>query len=417
MCKQDPHKDDLDADFDTLRAAPRPGVGYRPERNNMAGNASSNASSNVSSSVTELQERRAMIGLSMIDGLGPRRMHKLIAHFGSARAAMEASSRDLGHIAGIGKQCAAKISSYQLDAAVDRQIELADRIGAYLIAEQDDRYPALLREIHLPPPFLWARGSIPTRPFISIVGTRRPTDYGRHVARKLSAELVRAGYAVVSGLAYGIDAVVHQSVLDSFGSTVAVFGSGIDIVYPGRHVALARQIEESGALVSEFALGTKPNGSNFPQRNRIISGMSEGVILVEAFEKGGALITASFALEQNREVFAVPGRATTLAAAGTNQLIRDGAAKLVLSVQDVLAELKPTFTRFKPQVSTTNPAHPDNLDAASSQVIEALGADLVHIDEIVNRASMPMKDILSSLLTLEVLGVVKQYPGRVFDAV
>lgn len=359
--------------------------------------------------VADLEERRSMIALSMINGLGPRRIRKLINRFGSATSTLAASPAEVELIPGIGRECARSIWTCNVDTAVDRQIEIADAVGAYIVCENDIRYPPLLRQIYLPPPFLWVRGQLPAgSDFVAMVGTRRPTDYGRQITVRLSADLVLHGLSIVSGLAYGIDKEAHQAALDANGTTVAVLGSGVDRIYPGIHGRLAKQIEENGALISEFPMGAKPDASNFPQRNRIISGMSVGTVVVEAYEKGGALITGQFALEQNREVFAVPGQATSEASRGTNMLIRDGAAKLVLSAHDILSELGRVN---RPEGE--DPSLP-KLDPPEESVVKAIGTAILPLETLIVAAGLPLGSLLSALLHLELAGIIRQYPGKMF---
>ncbi|MCB0720604.1 MAG: DNA-processing protein DprA [Bacteroidetes bacterium] len=363
----------------------------------------------------DADEHRAIISLSLVDGIGPGRIRRLIRRFGSARAVLNASAEAITGVAHVGQTVAARIAQHatgpDTERQVDQQMQRAARVGAYLVTEGDERYPRLLRHLHLPPPFLWVRGSIPPAGlFIAVVGTRRPTDYGKHVTRHVCMDLAARGTVIVSGLAYGIDLEAHKAAVDSGAETVAVLGSGVDVIYPGRHAAIASEIERNGAVVSEFPLGAKPDASNFPQRNRVISGMSHGTVVVEAYEKGGALITALQALEQNREVFAVPGRATSDASAGTNRLIRDSGAKLVLSAEDIFAE----FGIGRELHSTQLDLMP--LTGSHARIIDCLGSDVMQIDELCTSVGIPMAELLPIMLKLELDGAVRQYPGKSYGA-
>jgi len=251
---------------------------------------------------------------------------------------------------------------------------------------------------------LYVRGSLPAEdePCLAIVGTRRPTIYGRQVAEEIVADLARSKITIVSGLARGIDSVAHRAALDAGGKTVAVFGSGLDIVYPGENAKLAQAIMEHGALVSEYPLGVKPRAENFPLRNRIMSGLSLGVLVVEAGERSGALITAHQAVEQNREVFAIPGSILSPASQGTNRLIQEG-AKLVRNYTDILQELNLTIVVQQAEIKEFSPA-----DEVESAILKQLSSEPNHIDEICRRSGLPMPEVSSTLAMLELKGIARQ---------
>jgi len=363
----------------------------------------------------DVREKRALIGLSLVPGVGTGKVRQLIARLGSARKVLEASKEDLARVPGIGPQTAAAIATCDAGAAVDEQIHRAVRTGSTMVTCEDPRFPYLLREIYDPPAFLWIQGQVQasekSTPSLSIVGTRRPTEYGKRIAREFARELAATGFTIVSGLAYGIDACAHQGALDAGGRTIAVLGSGLDRIYPAQHAHLARDILERGAMVSEFSMGAKPEAGNFPRRNRIISGLSLGTLIVEAFDEGGALITARLALEQNREVFSVPGPVTSAASAGPNRLIQNGYAKLVQDVDDILEELDVDL----PLNDGTNTAFdPAPLTLEEEALCRAMDTEARHIDRICLESGLDPSTALAHLLNLEFKGMVRQLAGMQF---
>jgi len=367
------------------------------------------------------QEQRALIGLSLVPGVGASRMRALLAHFDAPSAVFRASRSALTQVDGVGDQTAEAILTFEDREAVRREMQRADDLGATLVSPWDARFPERLREIYDPPGFLWMRGTLPeaARPMVSIVGTRRCTDYGRAQAHHFAAELARKGFTVVSGLAYGIDAAAHKGALDAGGRTIAVLGSGVGNIYPQKHTALAERIEESGAILSEYAVDADPDAPNFPERNRILSGLSLGTLVVESYAEGGALITARMALEQNREVFAVPGAVTKDSSRGTNRLIQRGHAKLVMEVADLLEEL-PEVTVEDPEsvdaetVAGTKPTPAEDLEGEKKVLYEALTDTPVHVDELCAEVDMSPSTALGHLLELEFKGLVRQLAGKQF---
>jgi len=283
-----------------------------------------------------------------------------------------------------------------------------------LISFWDEEYPDLLRKIYDPPVLLFVRGAIlrDDERALAIVGTRDATIYGERIAESIGRELARLGVTVVSGLARGIDTIAHRSVVQAKGRTIAVIGSGLDIPYPPENKGLMDTIAETGAVLSEFPLGTNPDAPNFPKRNRIISGLSLGTVVVESAEDGGAMITASTALDQNREVFAVPGPVTEKRSRGTNSLIRDGRAKLILSVDDILIELGSRLGTGSE--STPHKLPPIDLTLFEQSLYDLLSDDPVHIDLLAERADTNTSDALVHLLSLEFKGLVRQLPGKQF---
>ena len=288
--------------------------------------------------------------------------------------------------------------------SVDDEMERLEHHGVDALICEGPAYPSRLKEIYDYPPVLYVRGKLPAddEPCLAIVGTRRPTVYGRQVTEEIVADLARSSITIISGLARGIDSVAHRTALDAGGKTVAVFGSGLDIVYPGENAKLAQAIAEHGALVSEYPLGVKPKAENFPLRNRIMSGLSLGVLVVEAGERSGALITAQQAMEQNREVFAVPGSILSPASQGTNRLIQEG-AKLVRNHTDILEELNLTIVVQQAEIKEFSPAN-----EVESAILKQLGPEPNHIDEICRRSGLTMSEVSSTLAMLELKGIARQ---------
>lgn len=301
----------------------------------------------------------------------------------------------------------------------DEEFQRCEKSGIRIITIDNPEYPQLLREIPLPPPLIYVRGKLNQDIILlSIVGSRKASSYGRNITKKLSAELSHLGVTVVSGMASGIDSIAHQTVLDSSGMTIGVLGCGMDVIYPKENKKLFKQMWEEGTLISEFPLGTPPLARNFPVRNRIISGLSHGSLVIEASLKSGSLITARLALEQGREVFAVPGQVSSFNSSGTHWLIKQG-AKLVEGVQDITDEF-PCFSNKKinsirSQESSHNPSCLNqNLDEISRKTIELLSKHDMHVDEIKRLLDIETGLLLSRLLELELNGLIIQKPGKIF---
>ena len=380
-----------------------------PHPPDAAGGASSGAPSDA--------ERRAVVALSLVPGVGPTRVRALLAAFGSASAVLSAPASRLAAVDGVGRATARAIAGFDPGAQVDEQFRAAERVGAALLAAADDGYPPALREIYDPPPALWVRGRLDDADAVAvaIVGTRKAGDYGRRAAEHFATSFAHAGVTVVSGLAYGIDVAAHRAALAAGGRTVAVLGSGVDRVYPARHGDVVRGILDNdlGAVVSEFPMGAAPDATNFPRRNRIISGMSRATVVAEAREKGGALLTAAIALEQNREVFAVPvpifGDAL-----GTNRLVQRGWAALANAPADVLAAVGQPFGGAPgPDLAPL----PDDLSRIERRLLGALGAVPVTLDAVCAEARVDPPEALVYLLQLEFRGLVRQLAGKQFARV
>jgi DNA processing protein len=366
---------------------------------------------------TDADELRALVALSLVPGVGPSRVRALLAHFGSASAVMTAAPGALKRADGVGPQTAQAIRDFDGETEVDAQFERAARVGAEAIPLWDERYPPLLRQIYDPPAVLWLRGDLVPQDerAIAIVGTRRATDYGKRVAHDFAFELAQRGFTIVSGLAYGVDAAAHRGALEAGGRTLAIFGSGVDVIYPRRNASIAEQIASGqGALLSEFALGTKPDASNFPRRNRIIAGCSLGTFVAEARRTGGALITAWMALEQNREVWAAPAALFAPTGEGTNQLIRKGYATLVTTVDELLDEIEGQLGPSPEPAAQATAAPPPVLNGPETKLYDALTTEPVHLDTLCERSGLDTSNALVYLLSLEFKGLVRQLAGKQF---
>ncbi len=359
-------------------------------------------------------ERRALVALSLVPGVGPGRVRALLAAFGSAGAVMAAPAGRLVRVEGVGRKTAEAIRAADDVDEVDRQFRRADQVGARLVAFGDAEYPPRLREIYDPPPFLWVRGHLTDADAraVAVVGTRKASDMGRRIAERFGAGLAKAGVTVVSGLAYGVDVAAHRAALGAGGRTVAVLGSGVDRIYPSRHGPVVREIldRDAGAVVSEFPLGTAPDASNFPRRNRLVSGMSVATVVAEARASGGALLTAAMALEQNRDVFAVPASIFT-EMQGTNGLIQKGYAALAASVSDVLAAVDPQL-----DVPDAPPAEPPppSLTGVERALYDVLTFEPTALDVVCDRSGVDASSALVYLLQLEFRGLVRQLSGKQF---
>lgn len=343
------------------------------------------------------------IALTRVRGIGPRRFDRLMEVFGSAQRAWEAAPGELAG-AGLDRRTVDALLAARRRVDPAREPESLRAMGCTTITRRDASYPSLLAEIYDPPPVLYVKGELTSADAVAvaIVGTRGASSYGRMAAEHLASGVAQAGVTVVSGLAVGIDAAAHRGALEGGGRTIAVLANGLDRVYPSQNARLADQIAQRGALVTEFPLGIKPDAVNFPRRNRIISGLTRGTLVVEAGDRSGALITAAFAAEQGREVFAVPGSIFSPKSVGTNHLIRDGATPVV-SPEDVLVELGPGRAPRQLTVADIVP-----LDDTERSLLEVIGAEPVHIDEIAREVSLPMSLVSAALAMMELKGVVRQ---------
>ncbi len=345
---------------------------------------------------------RYWVGFNIVPQIGPARLRALLDHFGTLEAAWHAEASEL-QAAGLDRRALANLLAARRALDLDRELERLQRAGVTVLTWEDQGYPARLREINAPPPVLYLRGSLaPDDEWaVAVVGTRHPSAYGLEMARELAGGLARSHITVISGLARGIDSEAHHAALAAGGRTIAILGSGLDRVYPPENVGLARQIVASGAVASEYPFGTKPEAGNFPARNRIISGLSLGTLVVEAGETSGALITAQYALEQGRETFAVPGSALSRRSAGTNRLVQSGEAKLVMDVQDILEELN--LTMLAQQVEVRQIVPENDVEA---RLLACLSSEPTHIDELGRSAALPIAQVSSALSLMELKGMV-----------
>jgi len=365
----------------------------------------------------------AWLTLSFLPGLGCTRIHKLVEVFGSPAAVLAASPQSLRQVRGIG----GSVSGLLVErAAVDGARRQADQelsrlagLHLVLLCPDDPRYPDLLRAIADPPVLLYCRGDLSClgRPTVAIVGSRAATAYGKRISHELARELSLRGISVVSGMALGIDGQAHGGALAGDGATIGVLGCGADIVYPPQHAKLFEEVAERGLLVTEYPLGARPEGYHFPERNRIISGLSLGVVVVEASLKSGSLITAGMALEQGREVFAVPGRIDSAKSRGPHRLLQQG-AKLVQSVDDILEELNLTGLAAAGQPAVEGSAMTSARLTEPEQLLwHCLEVYPLSVDQLVRRSGCEPARVLSLLLDLELKGLVRQLPGQEYERI
>jgi len=358
------------------------------------------------------EEKRYWLGFNLVRGIGAVRLKALIHHFGGVAAAWNGSTEQL-RAAGLGEKVIARLAAAREGVDLDQLWQRAEASGVRLLTSTDDEYPSRLKSIEQPPPVLFVRGDwLPEDSLaVAIVGTRRITPYGQQVTRQLSGYLAAHGVTIISGLARGVDEVAHAAALDAGGRTAAVLGSGVDRIYPPENRGLADQILHNGALLSDYPLGTAPESSNFPPRNRIISGLSIVTIVVEAGETSGALITAEFAAEQGRDVFAVPGSILAPQSRGTNRLIQNGALPL-LDPEDVLQTLHLDSAGEQRQARRALPT-----DAIEREVLSVLGFEPLHVDAIRSSTGLPIEKVSAALVMMELKGLVREAGGAQYVAV
>ena len=346
------------------------------------------------------------LGFNIVRGIGPVRFRALLDHFGNAERAWRASA-DALRAAGLDRRSLSNLLATRSGIDLGKEMARVAAADARMLTWESSEYPRLLREISDSPPVLYVVGDLVEEDewSIAVVGTRRASAYGRQVTRRLAAALARSGLTIVSGLARGIDSEAHSAALEAGGRTIAVLGCGIDQVYPPENRTLAERITAAGAVVTDYPVGTKPEGSNFPPRNRIISGIALGVLITEAGARSGARITADFAAEQGRDVFAVPGSILSPASAGTNALIQDG-AKLVMRTEDILEELNLMMVAEQAEARHVLPA-----DETEARLLASLTAEPTHVDELQQDLHMPVAHVTSALALMELKGMVRQVGG------
>jgi DNA processing protein len=355
--------------------------------------------------------------ISMLPSIGPARGRALLSRFHSFRDLLRASGDELRRIDGISTQLAARILAAlaverrdgEIERCVEQNRDLAGRHGFRFLTLPDPSYPSILRSIYDPPLFLFLKGTVTEEdePGVAVVGTRSPSDYGRQVTEEFCRTFAAERLTVVSGLAMGIDTVAHRSALRAGGRTIAVLGSGLLNIYPGVNRELAREISENGCVMSELPLHAKPDAVNFPRRNRIISGLSRSLVVVESDVRGGAMITANIALDQNRDLFAVPGSIFNARSAGPHHLLRQSMAQPATCAADVIGELAGRGPLCAPPL-------PAQLTLDEQAIFDLLGSEAKHIDDLAVESGKPLPTLLVELLQMELNGIVRQLPGKYF---
>ncbi len=362
-----------------------------------------------------MNERDAYIALNMMAKIGPVTVRVLVSAYGSAAAIFEVDESDLMSVNGVGRELAATIIRQRDEIDWSGEIERAESMNVNLVTFVDAEYPAALKEIHDPPLALYVKGTLESRDkhSIAIVGTRRPTHYGKDVGENLAFHLGRAGFTIVSGIATGIDTVAHRGALKAETRTLAVLGGALDCFYPASNKKLAREVSERGAVISEFPFGKKPDKTTFPMRNRIVSGLSMGIVVVEAGARSGSLITAHQAMDQGRIVFAVPGRIDTSVATGPHKLIRDGAV-LVEGIDSILEE----FDCLIPSSMMKNKLSPKvELTDDEQNLIKLLENGELGVDTLIRDSGLPAAKTNAVLMGLEIKKQVRMLPGRIVELI
>ena len=373
------------------------------------------------------QNLKYWVALKWVEGVGNGGFKALLEAFGTPQKVFEAPLSMIKAVPGIGDKTAPQIKSFKDWKKVEKELEFADRTCVSIVTSQDPLYPSQLLSTYDYPAFLYVKGHLKEDDVnVAVVGSRTASTYGKFTTERLCRELVLRGITVISGLARGIDSAAHRGALSGKGRTIAVLGCGLDVVYPPENEKLFTEISLQGALISEFPFGTPPNAPNFPARNRIISGISLGVVVVEASEKSGSLITARIALEQGREVFAVPGSIDSSGSRGTNKLIKQG-AKLIENVEDILEEILPQVTRapkvVKPDQRQKQPDDQQKILTSSPDLVlketektvwQVLSQKPVHIDQIITSTGLTAHEVLVILLNLELQGLIEQKPGKTY---
>lgn len=351
-----------------------------------------------------MSEMRYWLGFNLVPRIGPVRLKALLAYFKDIEAAWRADRASLRD-AQLPQDAINRLVLLREKIDLDAEMEKVEKAGISLLCWTSPGYPPLLRKIDQPPPLLYVRGNIEVidELAVAIVGTRNPTSYGREVTRQLVRGLAQNRVTIVSGLALGIDGIAHQTALESQGRTLAVLGCGLDYIYPSSHRDLAERVVHSGALISDYPLGTRPEAVNFPPRNRIISGLSLGTVVTEAGTGSGALITLQFALEQGRDTFAVPGSIFSRASAGTNDAIMHSRAKLVCTTEDILSELNLNMVIQQEEAREVMPDSPEE-----RLLYGIIGREPMHIDDIVREAHLPTATVSSTLCMMELKGMVRR---------
>ena len=368
--------------------------------------------------------KESYIILNLLPGIGPVRVKQLLQQYDSPQSILKEKASTLEKLPGMGTKLATILTNWENHSDIKKELHIAERAGVTICTAIDSEYPQLLKEIYDPPLCLYVRGDVKSLNCaapIAVVGSRRTTRYGVETTERLTASAIRAGFTIISGLARGIDTVAHTATIEHNGITVAVLGGGLSYIYPQENLPLARKISENGALISEFPMTVKPDRRSFPMRNRIIAGMSEGTLVTEAGAHSGALITAQQAVDQGRQVFAVPGRVDSPLSRGCHYLIKDG-AKLVESIDDILEEFN-LFSHCQGGASTDKNRNSfesntsDSLKLSDNEriIMELLKDEEMSVEEITFHSKIAAKDLLSLLLGLEIRRLIVQLPGKRFS--
>jgi len=366
---------------------------------------------------TVMDSREALVALNMIEHVGPVRVRQLLEHFGEAPAILSASRHQLRQVRGIGEDTAEAISNWEKTVDLKGELQRIAEFGCHILIQPDEEYPALLRQIYDPPVVLYVKGRLTQQDknAVAMVGSRMTTHYGIETARKLAYQLAYVGVTVVSGGARGIDTAAHQGALSANGRTVAVLGTGINLIFPAENAELFERIAAHGAVITQFPFNRNADKQSFPIRNRIVAGMTLGTVVVEANLTSGALITANMAVEQGRQVFAVPGRIDSPRSKGCHELIKKG-AKLCEGAEDILSEFEYLFpaSNRPPGASETGVLPALNLSENEQKVYDTLGGGESNIDEVIRRSGLPSSAVSVALLGLEMKRLVRQLPGKMF---
>jgi len=354
-----------------------------------------------------------------VDGIGIGRIKNLLAKFHSTEKVFSANLKELMDVEGLSINLAQRIQRVndhrsEIEDILNYELEKLYKLNGSLITLWDSEYPAILRKIYDPPVLIYTRGKFQDLDdySIAVVGTRQPTNYGKIQTEKIVSDLANQKITIVSGMARGIDSIAHRTALKNKSRTIAVLGSGLNVIYPPENKKLYDEISESGVVITEYSIDTKPDAVNFPKRNRIISGLSLGCVIIETGITGGAMQTAALALDQGREVFAVPGNLSIRQSEGTNLLIQKGEAELIRSAEDILIELE---LKLKPVIGKNIPKPDIELNLFEEQILSHLNDEPLQIDTLASKANLSTSDCLVHLLSLEFKGVVKQLPGKVFS--
>ena len=366
----------------------------------------------------DLDKLTDLYSLLSVDGIGPGKIRNLLAKFRNTSSILSTDYHSLLKVEGISTNLAKRILQVskertRIKSEVEKEVTTLNNIGGRIITIWDKEYPDLLKKIYDPPIILQIKGNFSETDnySLAVVGTRMPTSYGKIQTERLVSDFARQNITIVSGMARGIDSIAHLSAIKNGGRTIAVIGSGLDVIYPPENKKLFEKISENGVVVSEFKLGTKPDAQNFPRRNRIISGLALGTIVIETGIEGGAMQTAALALDQNREVFAVPGNLGVKQSDGTNLLIQKGEASLIKSAEDVLLSLE---LKLKPVLGKNIPKQQLHLTLFEEKIVEVINSEPMQIDKIAELTKLSTSDCLVHLLSLEFKGIIKQLPGKMF---